>query len=78
MSIPLPRPPMQLMIVGGNGRGRQFFKQHGWDDVGSDKIEQKVNCSRTERDGGSLRATQAFLSCYGTARCDRRQARFLA
>ncbi|KXZ44602.1 hypothetical protein GPECTOR_65g220 [Gonium pectorale] len=29
------------MAAGGNLRGRQFFKQHGWDDVGSDKIEAK-------------------------------------
>lgn len=33
---------LQLMAAGGNLRGRQFFKQHGWDDVGSDKIESKV------------------------------------
>lgn len=29
------------MAVGGNGRARQFFKQHGWDELGADKIESK-------------------------------------
>lgn len=30
------------MGLGGNGRARAFFKQHGWDDKGADKIEAKV------------------------------------
>lgn len=29
------------MSQGGNQRARTFFKQHGWDEVGSDKIEAK-------------------------------------
>jgi hypothetical protein len=33
---------VQIMSVGGNGRARQFFKQHGWTELGADKIEQKV------------------------------------
>lgn len=32
---------LQLMAAGGNQRARTFFKQHGWDEIGSDKIEQK-------------------------------------
>lgn len=32
---------LQIMAVGGNGRARQFFKQHGWQDTGADKIEAK-------------------------------------
>ncbi|GIL76346.1 hypothetical protein Vretimale_5912 [Volvox reticuliferus] len=32
---------LKMMAAGGNLRGRQYFKQHGWDDVGSDKIEAK-------------------------------------
>lgn len=28
-------------MLGGNQRGRQFFKQHGWYELGADKIESK-------------------------------------
>ena len=34
---------LQIAAVGGNQRGRTFFKQHGWTELGSDKIEQKVS-----------------------------------
>lgn len=30
------------MACGGNHKARQFFAQHGWDELGSDKIEGKV------------------------------------
>ena len=30
------------MVLGGNQRARKYFKQHGWDGMGADKIEQKV------------------------------------
>jgi ADP-ribosylation factor GTPase-activating protein 2/3 len=32
---------LRIMAVGGNGRARTFFKQHGWTETGSDKIESK-------------------------------------
>ena len=30
------------MAVGGNARARAFFKEHGWDELGADKIPHKV------------------------------------
>ena len=38
----MPLPHLQISAVGGNQRARTFFKQHGWSELGSDKIEQKV------------------------------------
>lgn len=35
---------LQTMTVGGNQRARQYFKQNGWSELGTDKIEQKVGC----------------------------------
>ena len=32
---------LRTMAVGGNGRARQFFRQHGWQESGADKIADK-------------------------------------
>ncbi|KAL2609031.1 hypothetical protein R1flu_027604 [Riccia fluitans] len=37
---------LKLMLYGGNGRGRVFFKQHGWTDGG--KIESKYTSRAAE------------------------------
>lgn len=56
---------VQLFAVGGNARGRQFFKQHGWDEIGSDKIEAKVCMQQLaqtlQRQGWSPRACSSLL-----------------
>ena len=35
----------QTAMLGGNQRARQFFKQHGWFELGADKIEAKVGAA---------------------------------
>lgn len=52
------------MSVGGNGRARAFFKQHGWDDPGNDKLEDKylsraaqIYRKQLEKDATKLAAT---------------------
>ncbi|KAK9866893.1 hypothetical protein WJX84_006115 [Apatococcus fuscideae] len=39
---------LKIMTVGGNQRGRTFFKQHGWFELGADKIEQKYTSRAAE------------------------------
>ncbi|KAK9831820.1 hypothetical protein WJX74_010695 [Apatococcus lobatus] len=39
---------LKIMSVGGNQRGRTFFKQHGWFELGADKIEQKYTSRAAE------------------------------
>lgn len=56
------------MAVGGNNKARQFFKQHGWDETGSDKIESKVRALQSghfNREWG----TQAFVLLSGSFPC---------
>lgn len=54
------------MAVGGNLRARTFFKQHGWDELGSDKIEAKYSSraaqlyrKQLEKDAARLAAGDA-------------------
>lgn len=39
----------QTAMLGGNQRARQFFKQHGWFELGADKIEAKVGAADLQR-----------------------------
>lgn len=44
---------LRIALLGGNQRARQFFKQHGWTELGADKIESKY----TSRAATLYRAT---------------------
>ncbi|CAK0782048.1 hypothetical protein CVIRNUC_005538 [Coccomyxa viridis] len=53
---------LKIMSVGGNGRARQFFKQHGWSELGADKIEQKYTSQAAQRYKQQLEKDAAKLS----------------
>lgn len=40
---------LQTAMLGGNQRARQFFKQHGWYELGADKIEAKVGSTGSQK-----------------------------
>lgn len=44
--------PLQTMMVGSNQRARQFFKQHGWSELGADKISAKVTRKTAQHRNG--------------------------
>lgn len=57
---------LRIMAVGGNQRARTFFKQHGWDELGADKIEAKYTSraaqlyrKQLEKDAAKLAAADA-------------------
>ncbi|GAB4815643.1 hypothetical protein N2152v2_002689 [Parachlorella kessleri] len=64
---------LRIMAVGGNQRARTFFKQHGWDELGSDKIEAKYTSraaqlyrKQLEKDAAKLAQADGGLSPTGT------------
>lgn len=59
---------LATMSVGGNGRARQFFKQHGFSELGQDKIEGKYSSSSAARYRQTLqREANIFLTNGGAA-----------
>lgn len=58
-----PSSSLQLMAAGGNGRARAFFKQHGWDGTGADKVAAKY----TSRGAGLYKAALARDAARGAA-----------
>mmetsp|Transcript_13008 Transcript_13008/g.22952 ORF Transcript_13008/g.22952 Transcript_13008/m.22952 type:complete len:388 (-) Transcript_13008:571-1734(-) len=60
---------LKIMAVGGNQHARQFFKQHGWDEIGCDKIESKYTSraaqlyrAMLEKEAAKLTATSAMAA----------------
>ncbi|KAK9839315.1 hypothetical protein WJX81_007499 [Elliptochloris bilobata] len=65
---------LKIMSVGGNGRARQFFKQHGWFELGADKIEQKYSSraallyrAQLEKDAAKLTSVAAAEAAAAAA-----------
>jgi ADP-ribosylation factor GTPase-activating protein 2/3 len=58
---------LALAAVGGNLRARTFFKQHGWDDVGADKIEAKYTSRAAQLYRRQLEKDAAKLLAGGDA-----------
>ncbi|KAK9915439.1 hypothetical protein WJX75_009230 [Coccomyxa subellipsoidea] len=58
---------LKIMSVGGNGRARQFFKQHGWSELGSDKIEQKYTSRAAQLYRQQLTKDSAKLTALAAA-----------
>lgn len=58
---------LKLMALGGNQRARQFFKQHGWDEIGADKIEAKYTSRAAQLYRSTLeKEASKMTSLYGT------------
>lgn len=57
---------LRLMAAGGNQRARNFFKQHGWDEQGSDKIPAKYTSRAAQLYKDLLAKEAASLAAPGS------------
>ena len=59
---------LAIMQAGGNGRARTFFKQHGYTETGSDKIESKYTSTAAAKYRQTLqKEANAFLASQSGA-----------
>jgi len=58
---------LRLVAAGGNQRARTFFKQHGWEEVGADKIEAKYTSRAAQLYRRQLERDAARLGADGEA-----------
>ncbi len=58
---------LRLMAAGGNQRARTFFKQHGWEEVGADKIEAKYTSRAAQLYRRQLERDASRLGADGEA-----------